>query len=558
MHPGLVKLAQAEGATAVAGLLNARPKLTGGGRFDAEDWELALSIAQSLADADQAETAERFLTAVVSRRDASGHAPVSTLFELYALAFQLAFLRGDIDAAIARLRAFQRIAIRRHGEDAPELQAITSLLRPLERGRSVVAPLISSDDEPPSLSAFRSAERRDAAKPQLLPPERQSKLLDVFYVTHRARTKLADVARFYSGARGDLQFGVAKVWTPASPQLAKLPRPSIWRIRFRSKPSANATLAELDPIESEDAFFSTINAALAASQRRELFMFVHGFNVSFRGGVERTAKLAEDLDLDGPAVLYSWPSQASMVSYLVDRNNVIRPFVEDLAHFLVRLHRTCNPSSILVVAHSMGNQFMLSALERAQREIADNDTKTEIVFASPDVDSSDFKAAVSAIAGGSKRQTLYASTRDRALQLSARIQSYQRAGDASVPVIVSGLETIDTTSASNGLIGHIDFAGTALDDFRALSWFHLPPEKRRLLGPATHGGETYWRMHKRSRIAEDAAAFELALVITRRLAGEAGNYVEDLLRNTRRWNRTLTARGKRLSEMVAELSQAGG
>jgi esterase/lipase superfamily enzyme len=551
LHPGLITLAQAEGAVAVAGLLVARPNLVRGGAFDDGDWELSLSIVQSLLDAKELETAEQLVGSLISRSDAGRKAPISVLLELYFIASQLTVDRGAPRVASRRLRSLQNIVVRRVGSDSAEFQLV-------ERALSRVFGNFRFTDEAISEARVAALAGYDddvkQARSALVPPERQSKLREVFYVTHRARTDFTDVGRFYGGARGDLQFGVATVWTPASPQLAKLPGTSVWRVRFRSKPSRAASLAELYPIEGETSFCSAINAALEASQSRELFMFVHGFNVSFRGGVERTAKLAEDLDLDGAAVLYSWPSQASMISYLVDRNNVIRPFVEDLARFLIQLHQKCNPSSILVVAHSMGNQFMLSALERAQREISDHDTTTEIVFASPDVDSADFEAGVRAIAGGAKRQTLYASSRDRALQLSARIQSYRRAGDASIPVVMPGLETIDTTCASKGLIGHIDFAGTALDDFRALSWFHMPPSKRRLLGPADCAAGMYWRMHNLSQIAEEAAAFALALVVSRRLGDEAMHYVEDLLRNTRRWDRKLNKRGKRLAEIVAEIA----
>lgn len=559
MHRGLIQLAQAESAAAVAALLTANPTLPRGGAYDADDWELSFAIAQGLVDEKEIATAERFVALLLSRSDAGRNAPVSVLFELYFLASQLAVDRDDTRVAVRRLRSLRTIVTRRVGPDAAELELIDRALSQ-QIGHFSLAGGLDFTEKPYFKALARDDDRvkLPASVLKRRTPDRQSKLREVFYVTHRARTDFNDAARFYSGARGELQFGIATVWTPASPQLAKLPGPSMWRIRFRSKTSQSASLAELSPIDDENSFYSAINAALTASQRRELFMFVHGFNVSFRGGVERTARLAEDLDLDGPAILYSWPSQASMISYLVDRNNVIRPFVEDLARFLTELHRRCNPSSVLVVAHSMGNQFMLSALEKAQRDISDSDTTTEIVFASPDVDRADFEAGVKAIAGGSKRQTLYASRRDRALQLSARLQSYQRAGDASVPVIVSSLETIDTTYASGGLIGHIDFAGTALDDFRALSWFHLPPSKRSLLGPAESASGAYWRMHNLSRIAEEAAAFALALVVTRRLRDEAANYVEDLLRNTRRWDRKLKARGKRLAEIVAEIMSPTG
>ncbi|RYF88437.1 MAG: alpha/beta hydrolase, partial [Caulobacteraceae bacterium] len=88
------------------------------------------------------------------------------------------------------------------------------------------------------------------------------------------------------------------------------------------------------------------------------------------------------------------------------------------------------------------------------------------------------------------RFTLYASSRDKALMMSAQMNGMRRLGDAHQLVLVDGLESIDTTAASNGLIGHDDFAGTALDDFRAVVWLSLAPDRRCVLQQGQ--GERRW------------------------------------------------------------------
>ena len=50
----------------------------------------------------------------------------------------------------------------------------------------------------------------------------------------------------------------------------------------------------------------------------------------------------------------------------------------------------------------------------------------------------------------------------------------------------------DPTAASGGLLGHSDFAGNALDDFRALMWYSLAPVNRCVLQTANKGAEPYW------------------------------------------------------------------
>jgi esterase/lipase superfamily enzyme len=82
---------------------------------------------------------------------------------------------------------------------------------------------------------------------------------------------------------------------------------------------------------------------------------------------------------------------------------------------------------------------------------------------------------------------------DRALWLSQQIQGYPRAGDASAPVVLAGLDTVDTTKASGGLIGHDDFSGSALNDFQSVIWLSLLPKDRCLLAPQKFGANmTYW------------------------------------------------------------------
>jgi hypothetical protein len=117
VHRGLIQLAQAESAAAVAALLTANPTLPRGGAYDADDWELSFAIAQGLVDEKEIATAERFVALLLSRSDAGRNAPVSVLFELYFLASQLAADRDDTRVAVRRLRSLRTIVTRRVGPD---------------------------------------------------------------------------------------------------------------------------------------------------------------------------------------------------------------------------------------------------------------------------------------------------------------------------------------------------------------------------------------------------------------------------------------------------------
>ena len=55
-----------------------------------------------------------------------------------------------------------------------------------------------------------------------------------------------------------------------------------------------------------------------AAPRPEVFVFVHGYNVTFEGAAQRTAQIAYDLKFSGAPIFYSWPSQARTLEYTVD------------------------------------------------------------------------------------------------------------------------------------------------------------------------------------------------------------------------------------------------
>jgi hypothetical protein len=141
----------------------------------------------------------------------------------------------------------------------------------------------------------------------------------------------------------------------------------------------------------------------------------------------------------------------------------------------------------------MGNRPLMAALKLLDEpDLQRPPMFDEIVFAAADVGVREFDDLWPSINRLGERFTLYASGRDKALMLSQRINGMQRIGDASPIIVRPGLQTVDTTDASDGLLGHADFAGTALDDFRAIIWLSLAPDRRCVLTGET-GAARWWR-----------------------------------------------------------------
>lgn len=319
-------------------------------------------------------------------------------------------------------------------------------------------------------------------------------LVNVYYATHRAATGQAEASGVFSGRRGPLAFGVAEVSVPLNRAPGEIPRPSIWRFEFRPDPNRHMVLNSVTPIADRDRFFQRVGAVIDQSQRKEAFVFVHGYNTSFEGAAIRTAQLAVDMNLDGAPILYAWPSRASLLGYAADTRTVAdEALLDEVAAFLTDVARRTGAARVHLVAHSMGARVLTRALDRIA---ADQGGGTpmfhEAVLAAPDVGVDEFEATFPRILPVAERFTLYASRRDRALQVSEQINRMQRVGDARRIIVRDGLQTVDTTAASAGLLGHDDFAGSALADFRAVMWLSLAPERRCVLETAQSERGRYW------------------------------------------------------------------
>lgn len=313
----------------------------------------------------------------------------------------------------------------------------------------------------------------------------------------------------YGGQRGVLTQGVARVTVPAIHERGRLESPSLLRLEFREDSRKHIVLTRATELSQAD-FYRRLQQTVAQTSESELMVFIHGYNVDFESAVRRTAQLAVDLPFRGVPVCYSWPSQGSLLGYTVDENNVAWS-AGHLRDFLLGLVERSGARSINLVAHSMGNRALTTALSDISL-MADQTRAApfdRVVLAAPDVDAGLFaKDLAPRLLQTAASVTLYASSDDKALIASKRVHGYPRAGESGPNiVVVPGVETIDVTGIDLSLLGHSYYGGSRamLTDLFELMHHRLPADDRRLLQPQQRSRLVYWRLLS-SGVAESVSA----------------------------------------------------
>lgn len=385
-------------------------------------------------------------------------------------------------------------------------------------------------------------------------------IVPVFYGTNRARTGSDDPNIFYGPDRADLDLGVVTVSVPRNRELGSIPRRDRYPGDLDGYRADYFIIDRVEPFANDYAFTDALGQAMDGSERRELFLFIHGYNTDFRGAAERAAQLAVDLEIDGVPALYSWPSRGSLLGYFADGREVTDENIRDLEAFIFLLMNGAGADRIHIVAHSMGNRFLVEALARLAQTYPSPPEPLfdQVVWASPDVDAAHFMERLPALRHLADGMTLYASSRDRALLLSRRINGGNpRAGDSSppYPVVVEGLSTVDTTLAGGRGLGHSDYAGPALDDFRALIWLSLSPEERCILHTNTGQFGQFYAVNPTSGANCEPEVFKYSITALRR-AGEE-DAIEVLASQDARSSPFLATRFDEVRSLITLLTGGG-
>lgn len=340
---------------------------------------------------------------------------------------------------------------------------------------------------------------------QVPPPTGQ---ITLFFATDRQAEPATGPGQKFGSKRGSLTFGTMNV--------------DLGTDRAAAASATQAKITDLRTFSSEGQFAQTLSRRVELSAKKQLLIYVHGYNNTFEDAAASAASLMSDLKFNGIGLVFSWPSDGVALEYPHDESEEATSH-QTLVTVLKAIRATGAVPSIDVVAHSMGNRVVTGALELLAAN--PNEQKPilhQLVLAAPDIYGPRFVQLIDAVRKLSDRVTLYASAADQALICSEILHQGPRAGEAGRDLIVhEGLDTVDVSNsektsflekvaarlpanmlywllANSCREGHsyVTREFSVVNDLYSLVTFDTPPESRILLQKRPMQSLWYWEMRR--------------------------------------------------------------
>ena len=326
-----------------------------------------------------------------------------------------------------------------------------------------------------------------------------SHVYPVWYGTNRIPVDRQDERKGYTSEPEPdsiTHYGKCHVIIPKSHTYGSVSSP--WYRRWIKESNINLSVKELMPLAEGD-FLEDIRKTLLKEKLsdRSILVYIHGFNNSFEEAAIRAAQIGFDLKVSGITTFYSWPSHGkiSLGDYMADADN-IQISIESLSNFLIKMAKDSRASRVHIIAHSMGNQGLLQAMNGAITKATISGIQFgQIFLAAPDVDVVLFRKLASIYPKLSERTTLYVSSKDIVVAGSSWLRNEPRVGYTPPITIVKGIDTVESKNFDIDNLGHGYFAEAAeiLNDMHSLILHNDPPKRRtQLIRYITPAGDPYW------------------------------------------------------------------
>ena len=270
-----------------------------------------------------------------------------------------------------------------------------------------------------------------------------SENIQVFYATNRKPVGGPDNQSYSRTPTDDLHLGVADLSIGGGEitweALYKLStqadgedlRPEILLTSLHQKAQVSPLLGDSSGGADGLAFFRLIDQALAASNDKNLTIYVHGANTGVQRATAQAAQYRHFTGRNSVVLSYIWPSAESFLRFSQDVANTART-APTFAHLIRMLSLHTQARQINVIAYSSGAMVASGGLARLDtpdpRFPPDSLRLGEVYYAAPDADFRTFVGYLQRQKGIGKRATVAINMDDSVLMWSSLHQRASRAG----------------------------------------------------------------------------------------------------------------------------------
>jgi len=244
--------------------------------------------------------------------------------------------------------------------------------------------------------------------------------VDMLIATTRQRST-ADAGEMFNGERAE-EISYAAITISIPPDDSREIGTINWPASLPGDPQRDFVTVSADYLNKQK-LSAAVSAAAKPAGRRNVLIFVHGFNNRFDDAVYRFAQVVHDAQVPGIPVLFTWPSRGelSLSAYAYDRESA-NASSNALAQLIEMLAANPNVKDINIVAHSMGNVVTLEALRgMASRRGKIGAKVKNVMLVAPDVGVDKFRTEMQGMGQSRPRFALFASQDDSALNFSKTI-----------------------------------------------------------------------------------------------------------------------------------------
>lgn len=287
-------------------------------------------------------------------------------------------------------------------------------------------------------------------KPQIADIE----LKTVFVATNRQREEETKYLSFGPERSEGISYGRFEISIPPNHKVGEIE----WATG-KANPARHFMTVKSDLLSSPQGFRASLSQDLIKSQsftpggKKEVILFIHGYNTNFAEGLYRVAQLRHDYEMPSPMVLFSWPSAGKTGLYVYDRDSVIVSR-DNLVNVIEQLHKS-DVDQMTLVAHSMGSSLLMESL----RQIHISGRKSVlskvngVILLSPDIDIDVFNNQLDHIRPLPRPFMIFASQKDEALEISSFLTGKEQRIGNNIDlekIAHPGISVVDVTDFKGG------------------------------------------------------------------------------------------------------------